>query len=61
MVDFLNWLKINKGKVALNESRSKKEKMLNARRQADEAKRIIFLHQKTHPDYYKRVAVRKED
>ncbi|MDD3083888.1 MAG: hypothetical protein PHP82_02595 [Candidatus ainarchaeum sp.] len=60
MVDLKEWLKIKRGKSALNESRPKKEKNLNARRQANEAKKILFLHKKRVPSHHKKVVVKKE-
>jgi hypothetical protein len=55
-----NWLKIVKGKKALNESRPKKEKNLNARRQADEAKKVLYLHKKRVPEHHAKVVVKKD-
>jgi hypothetical protein len=60
MVDFTSWLNIARGKKALNESRSKKEKNLNARRQADEAKKVLFLHKKRVPEHHGKVVVKKK-
>ncbi len=60
MVDFDSWLKVARGKKALNESRPKKEKNLNARRQANEAKKVLFLHKREHPEHYEKVIVKQK-
>ncbi len=58
MVSLKTRLKIFLGKIALNESRPKKEKMKNARRQADEAKTVLSVHKKEKPEYHEKAVVK---
>ena len=52
-------LKIAIGKKALNESRPTKEKTKNARRQANEAKKVLHMHKKENPLHHQKVVVKK--
>lgn len=46
-------------KKALEESKSIKEKTINARKQANEAKTVLHLHKKHKPRHHKKVVVKK--
>ncbi|MFA5763553.1 MAG: hypothetical protein WC915_01955 [archaeon] len=57
MIDFIRKLKI---KFALNMSRTKKEKNLNARNQADRAKTLLHTHKNRKPKHHAKVAIKKD-
>jgi hypothetical protein len=56
MIDFIRKLKI---KFALNMSRSKKEKNLNARSQADQTKILLHTHKIRKSEHHAKVIVKQ--
>ena len=51
-------LKIRKAKKALNESKPKKVKNKNARKQANQAKTLLHIHRLRKPGHHKKVAIK---